>query len=86
MYRIIKYDFQSVLLTVLLFFIFSSFVFVVQWSSIFPPEQISQTQSALFIKKLLAVAVSNIMYLRTIFPEHAFGDRCLEGKWRDLSG
>ncbi|XP_022083801.1 HORMA domain-containing protein 1-like [Acanthaster planci] len=49
-----------------------------EWSSIFPPEQISETQSALFIKKLLAVAVSNIMYLRTIFPEHAFGDRCLE--------
>ena len=36
-------------------------------------------QSALFVKKLLAVAVSNIAYLRTIFPEHAFGDRSLEG-------
>ncbi|XP_033645488.1 HORMA domain-containing protein 1-like isoform X1 [Asterias rubens] len=49
-----------------------------EWSSIFPTEQLSETQSALFVKKLLAVAVSNVMYLRTIFPEHAFGDRCLE--------
>lgn len=32
----------------------------------------------MFVKKLLAVAVSSITYLRTIFPEHAFGDRCLE--------
>ena len=70
----------------------------VQWSGIFPTEQVTQQQSALFVKKLLAVAVSemvsffnvllnfgslaqisNITYLRTIFPEHAFGDRCLEG-------
>ncbi|XP_071831182.1 uncharacterized protein [Apostichopus japonicus] len=49
-----------------------------QWSSIFPSEQISEQQSALFVKKLLAVGVSTITYLRTIFPEHAFGDRCLE--------
>ncbi|KAJ8299424.1 hypothetical protein KUTeg_023484, partial [Tegillarca granosa] len=27
---------------------------------------------------MLAVSVSNIAYLRAIFPEHAFGDRCLE--------
>ncbi|XP_070570594.1 HORMA domain-containing protein 1-like [Ptychodera flava] len=48
------------------------------WSSIFPQEQLLETQSALFVKKLLAVAISNITYLRAIFPEHAFGDRCLE--------
>lgn len=48
------------------------------WSAIFPTEQVTQQQSALFVKKLLAVAISNITYLRTIFPEHAFGDRCLE--------
>lgn len=51
-----------------------------QWSAIFPTEQVTQQQSTLFVKKLLAVAVSNIAYLRAIFPEHAFGDRCLEGK------
>lgn len=48
------------------------------WASIFPTEQVTQLQSGLFVKKLLAVALSNITYLRTIFPEHAFGDRCLE--------
>ncbi|XP_065910178.1 HORMA domain-containing protein 1-like [Dysidea avara] len=48
------------------------------WSAIFPTEQVTEQQSTLFVKKLLAVAVSNITYLRTIFPEHAFGDRCLE--------
>jgi len=50
-----------------------------QWSAIFPNEQVTSAQSALFVKKLLAVAVSNIAYLRAIFPEHAFGDRSLEG-------
>ena len=30
----------------------------VQWSTIFPTEQVTQQQSALFVKKLLAVAVS----------------------------
>ncbi|XP_074660592.1 uncharacterized protein LOC141913053, partial [Tubulanus polymorphus] len=48
------------------------------WSTVFPTEQVTEQQSALFVKKLLAVAVSNITYLRAIFPEHAFGDRCLE--------
>lgn len=28
-----------------------------QWSAIFPTEQVTQQQSALFVKKLLAVAV-----------------------------
>jgi len=27
-----------------------------QWSSVFPTEQVTETQSALFVKKLLAVA------------------------------
>lgn len=27
-----------------------------QWSSIFPNEQVTETQSTLFVKKLLAVA------------------------------
>nr|XP_002731279.1 PREDICTED: HORMA domain-containing protein 1-like [Saccoglossus kowalevskii] len=48
------------------------------WSSVFPQGQLTEQQSALFVKKLLAVALSNITYLRAIFPEHAFGDRCLE--------
>lgn len=48
------------------------------WSTMFPTEQVTAEQSTLFVKKLLAVAISNISYLRTVFPEHAFGDRCLE--------
>lgn len=52
-----------------------------QWSKIFPNEQITETKSSLFVKKLLAIAVSNIAYLRAIFPEHAFGDRSLEGNY-----
>ena len=56
------------------------FVFLLfQWSAIFPTEQVTEVQSALFVKKLLAVAVSNIAYLRAIFPENAFRDRSLEG-------
>jgi hypothetical protein len=31
------------------------------------------------VKKLLAVAISNITYIRAIFPEHAYGDRNIEG-------
>ncbi|XP_078663704.1 uncharacterized protein LOC144906888 isoform X1 [Branchiostoma floridae x Branchiostoma belcheri] len=48
------------------------------WNAIFPTDQVTEQLSTLFVKKLLAVAVSNITYLRMIFPEHAFGDRCLE--------
>ena len=35
-----------------------SFFCTVQWSAIFPTEQVTEQQSALFVKKLLAVAVS----------------------------
>lgn len=48
------------------------------WESIFPNDQVTEQKSALFVKKLLAVAISNITYLRNIFPENAFGDKCLE--------
>ncbi|CAH1250842.1 HORMAD1 [Branchiostoma lanceolatum] len=48
------------------------------WNAIFPTDQVTEQLSTLFVKKLLAVAVSNITYLRMIFPEYAFGDRCLE--------
>lgn len=48
------------------------------WEAIFPNEQVTEQRSALFVKKLLAVAISNITYLRNIFPENAFGDKCLE--------
>ena len=50
-----------------------------QWSSVFPVEQSTAQQSAQFVKKLLAVAISNLTYLRAIFPEQAFGERTLDG-------
>lgn len=48
------------------------------WEAIFPAQQVTEQKSALFVKKLLAVAISNITYLRNIFPEKAFGDKCLD--------
>ena len=39
---------------------------------------VSVTESALFVKKLLAVSVSNIAYLRGLFNEGAFGGFCLK--------
>ena len=38
------------------------------WSSIFPADQLTEQKSAFFVKKLLAVSVSYLTYLRNIFP------------------
>lgn len=48
------------------------------WETLFPNATKSPVESLLFVKKLLAVAVSNIAYLRAVFPESAFGDRKLD--------
>lgn len=48
------------------------------WDSLFPLEQVTEHQSTTFAKKLLAVAISSITYLRAIFPECAYFDKCLE--------
>ena len=50
-----------------------------QWTETFPNQMESEKESLHFVKKLLAISVSNIAYLRSIFPERAFGDRTLEG-------
>ena len=49
------------------------------WTNTFSENQVTPLQSAVFMKKLLAIAISNIAYMRVIFPENAFSDRCLEG-------
>jgi len=49
------------------------------WTDMFPDTQVTQLQSTVFMKKLLAVAFSNIAYMRVILPEEAFSDRNLEG-------
>ena len=48
------------------------------WTDTFPENQVTQVQSTAFMKKLLAIAISNIAYMRRIFPEKAFSGRLLE--------
>ncbi|UYV60470.1 hypothetical protein LAZ67_1001242 [Cordylochernes scorpioides] len=45
----------------------------VGWEAIFPKEQTTIEKSIQFIKKLLAISISHITYLRGIFPERAYG-------------
>uniref|UniRef100_UPI00398F1DB5 zebrafish testis-expressed 38 isoform X2 n=1 Tax=Pristiophorus japonicus TaxID=55135 RepID=UPI00398F1DB5 len=49
------------------------------WSAIFPNDVTTQHQSLVFIKRMMAVGVSCITYLRGIFPEDAYRTRYLEG-------
>ncbi|CAH8864201.1 unnamed protein product [Trichobilharzia szidati] len=49
------------------------------WSKVFPNELGTELRSLVFIKKLLAVAASYVLYFRDIFPESAFHDKQLEG-------
>ncbi|KAG8223558.1 hypothetical protein J437_LFUL004432 [Ladona fulva] len=49
------------------------------WQEMFPNPQLNEQTSCTFLKKLVAIAISNITYLRNIFPEGAFADRYLEG-------
>ena len=68
-----------IVLFIWLFYLDDCFIYF-QWSDTFPKQQVTEQESLRFMKKLLAVAVSHIAYLRVIFPERAFGDRSLEGK------
>jgi len=43
-------------------------------------EILSKVESKLFIKRMLAIGVSNITYMRNLFPEEAYSDRNFEGK------
>ena len=49
------------------------------WTDTFAEIQDTQLQSTVFVRKLLAIAVSNIAYTRVMFPEDAFTDRLLDG-------
>lgn len=40
----------------------------------------TEQQSLVFVKRMMAVAVSSITYLRGIFPEDAYRSRYLEGE------
>ncbi|XP_049621895.1 HORMA domain-containing protein 1 isoform X2 [Suncus etruscus] len=47
-------------------------------SLVFPSKISTEQQSLILVKRLLAVSVSCITYLRGIFPEHAYGTRYLD--------
>ena len=49
------------------------------WSKVFPKQHGTEIKSCTFVKKLMAVAISNITYLRSIFPENVFSNRSLDG-------
>lgn len=40
----------------------------------------NKKQSCIFVKRMLAISVSTITYMRNMFPEAAFVDKKLEGK------
>ena len=49
------------------------------WSKCFPTKFSTETSSCTFVKKLLTVAVSNITYLRSMFPEQVYANRTMDG-------
>eukprot|EP00092_Neocalanus_flemingeri_P033138 GFUD01036035.1.p1 GENE.GFUD01036035.1~~GFUD01036035.1.p1 ORF type:complete len:466 (-),score=140.92 GFUD01036035.1:55-1452(-) len=49
------------------------------WSKTFPSKIETETKSCVFVKKLLTVSISNITYLRSMFPEEAYADRSMDG-------
>lgn len=52
----------------------------VKWTGLFPNELKTEQDSLVFVKRMVAVAVSSITYLRGIFPEEAYRSRYLEGE------
>jgi len=49
------------------------------WSKTFPNKIETETKSCVFVKKLLTVSISNITYLRSMFPEEAYANRSMDG-------
>ncbi|MTV28774.1 hypothetical protein FTX61_25850, partial [Nitriliruptoraceae bacterium ZYF776] len=50
-----------------------------QWQKTFPLQINTETLSLVFVKKLFAVAVSNVAFVRKLFPDNAFFDKNIEG-------
>ncbi|XP_044884737.1 HORMA domain-containing protein 1-like isoform X3 [Mauremys mutica] len=48
------------------------------WATLFPREIKTHQQSLVMVKRIMAVAVSGITYLRGIFPEDAYSTHYLE--------
>uniref|UniRef100_A0A3Q3B4T9 HORMA domain containing 1 n=1 Tax=Kryptolebias marmoratus TaxID=37003 RepID=A0A3Q3B4T9_KRYMA len=55
------------------------FVSLLQTAQLLPTEVCTEQQSLVVIKRLLAIAVSGITYLRGIFPGRAYGSKYVEG-------
>ncbi|XP_066548807.1 zebrafish testis-expressed 38 [Amia ocellicauda] len=49
-----------------------------EWTTLFPSDIRTRSQSVVFVKRMMVVAVSSITYLRGIFPEGAYQSRYLE--------
>uniref|UniRef100_G3PUQ8 Zebrafish testis-expressed 38 n=2 Tax=Gasterosteus aculeatus aculeatus TaxID=481459 RepID=G3PUQ8_GASAC len=49
-----------------------------EWAGLFLKDLKTQQESLVFVKRMMAVAVSSITYLRGIFPEDAYRSRYLE--------
>lgn len=49
------------------------------WISVFHQALDTETQSLVFVKRMVVIAVSSITYLRGIFPEDSYRSRYLEG-------
>ncbi|XP_077412690.1 zebrafish testis-expressed 38 isoform X2 [Vanacampus margaritifer] len=54
-----------------------------EWTGLFPSDFKNKQGSLVFVKRMMAVAVSSITYLRGIFPEEAYrskylGDLCIK--------
>ncbi|XP_050817231.1 HORMA domain-containing protein 1-like, partial [Gopherus flavomarginatus] len=49
-----------------------------QWATLFPRQIKTHQQSLVMVKRIMAVAVSGITYLRGIFPEDAYSTHYLE--------
>uniref|UniRef100_A0A3Q3S6D3 HORMA domain containing 1 n=1 Tax=Mastacembelus armatus TaxID=205130 RepID=A0A3Q3S6D3_9TELE len=49
-----------------------------QETQLLPNQVLSEQQSLVVMKKLLAIAVSGITYLRGLFPEKAYGNKYVE--------
>uniref|UniRef100_A0A8C4W8Y9 HORMA domain-containing protein n=1 Tax=Gopherus evgoodei TaxID=1825980 RepID=A0A8C4W8Y9_9SAUR len=57
----------------------SSKAFRSGWATFFPREIKTRQQSLVMVKRIMAVAVSSITYLRGIFPGDAYSTHYLEG-------
>lgn len=52
---------------------------LLQEKVLFPESITTEQQSLVLVKRLLAISVSCITYMRGLFPENSYGTRYLDG-------